>query len=516
MKTDQMTRPNILFIQTDQLTAFALASYGNRVCQTPHLDRLAGQGVVFERAYCNYPLCSPSRFSMLTGKLASEVGAFDNGCEFPAALPTFVHYLRQLGYQTCLSGKMHFVGPDQLHGFEERLTADIYPADFQWTASWGEAETPDFVTDSRIVTEAGVCVSSVQLEYDNFVAFQARQKLLDLAKGAKDDENNENKRPFFLAVSFTHPHDPFLCPPEAWHRYDNIEIDLPRVPKLADEAQDPHTYRIMKNSGLLGSDFSDEQLRHTRRGYYGAISYIDDQVGMLRDTLRQTGLEENTVIIFTSDHGEMLGERGLWKKSHFFDPALRVPLILQGPNLPAGQRVQTLASLVDLFPTILSLANHGTLPPLVEPIAGEDLTQFISSEAPERLICAEYLGENALAPMLMVRQADYKYIHSAGYLTMLFDLATDPLELNNLAGQGTEIEDELAKLEQERWDPAALTEQILLSQRRRQLIHAALSQGKVTAWDFGSADEKNNRWYRGQANYNDWAFDYLPEVQRKK
>ena len=192
-----MTRPNILFIQTDQLTAFALASYGNQVCQTPHLDQLAAQGVVFERAYCNYPLCSPSRFSMLTGKLASEVGAFDNGCEFPAAQPTFVHYLRQMGYQTCLSGKMHFVGPDQLHGFEERLTADIYPADFQWTASWGESETPDFVTDSRIVTEAGVCASSVQLEYDNLVAFQARQKLLDLAKGAQDDQD---KRPFFLAA----------------------------------------------------------------------------------------------------------------------------------------------------------------------------------------------------------------------------------------------------------------------------------------------------------------------------
>ena len=135
-----MRKPNFLFVQADQLAARALPAYGNRIAKTPNIDRLAGQGVVFEHAYCNYPLCAPSRFSMMSGLLATHAGAYDNGAEFPASLPTFVHYLRLLGYQTSLSGKMHFIGPDQLHGFEERLTTDIYPSDFNWTANWSSSD----------------------------------------------------------------------------------------------------------------------------------------------------------------------------------------------------------------------------------------------------------------------------------------------------------------------------------------------------------------------------------------
>ncbi|MGB7205229.1 MAG: sulfatase-like hydrolase/transferase, partial [Anderseniella sp.] len=122
--------PNILFVQVDQLTARSLRAYGDKICHSPNLDRLAENGVVFETAYCNFPLCAPSRFSMATGQLCSTIGAYDNAAEMPASAPTYAHYLRDLGYQTTLSGKMHFIGPDQYHGFETRLTADLYPADF--------------------------------------------------------------------------------------------------------------------------------------------------------------------------------------------------------------------------------------------------------------------------------------------------------------------------------------------------------------------------------------------------
>ena len=497
--------PNILFIQTDQLSALALACYGNKVCKTPNLDQLAAEGVVFEQAICNYPLCSPSRFSMLTGQLASTVGAYDNGCEFPASQPTVAHYLRRLGYQTALSGKMHFVGPDQLHGFEERLTADIYPADFQWSASWGAAEQPDFVTDARIVTQVGPCTSSVQIEYDDLVAFQAQQKLKQIAKGSDSDP-----RPFFLTVSFTHPHDPFYCPTEHWHRYDDVEIDLPNVPRLDDEAQDPHSYRIIKNSGLLDKHFSADELTQARRGYYGAISYIDDKIGMLRQTLKETQLDQNTVIIFTSDHGEMLGERGLWKKSHFYDPALRVPLIMHGTSLTSNKRVQSHVSLVDLLPTLLSLASPNQPPELIDPPAGQNLISLIETEQPDREVFAEYLGENALAPMLMVRQHQWKYVHSDGYLTLLFNLEEDPFEQNNLAGQGLPIETKMAAIVAEKWDSQTLAKKIVHSQKQRKLVHAALSQGITTSWDLDSTNKQNERWFRGQSNYNDWAFDHLP------
>ena len=133
-----MIKPNILFIQVDQLTALALKAYGNTFCKAPNLDRLAERGVVFESAYCNFPLCAPSRFSMASGQLCSRIGAFDNAAEFPASIPTYAHYLRRLGYRTALSGKMHFIGPDQHHGFERRLTPDLYPADFSWVPNWGD------------------------------------------------------------------------------------------------------------------------------------------------------------------------------------------------------------------------------------------------------------------------------------------------------------------------------------------------------------------------------------------
>ena len=212
-------RPNILFIQVDQLTAQTLKSYGDGICHAPTLDALAANGVVFETAYCNFPLCAPSRFSMATGQLCSTVGAFDNAAEFSAEIPTYAHYLRAGGYQTALSGKMHFIGPDQFHGFEKRLTADLYPADFAWVPNW-EHEGKRDTNDPRAVRIAGVCHRSVQIDYDEEVTHQAIQHIYDMAR-------SDDPRPFFLQVSYTHPHEPYLCQKEYWDLYEDVEIPLP-------------------------------------------------------------------------------------------------------------------------------------------------------------------------------------------------------------------------------------------------------------------------------------------------
>ena len=186
-----MSQPNILFLQVDQLTALALKSYGNTFSVTPNLDSLAQRGAVFETAYCNFPLCAPSRFSMAAGQLCSCIGTFDNAAELPASIPTYAHYLRQLGYQTALSGKMHFVGPDQFHGFETRLTAEIYPADFSWVPNWGDEGERD-TNDPRSVFISGLCERSVQIDYDEEVTFKAVQHLYDIARSS-------DERPFFPA-----------------------------------------------------------------------------------------------------------------------------------------------------------------------------------------------------------------------------------------------------------------------------------------------------------------------------
>ena len=203
-----MKRPNILFIQADQMAGPALPMYGNSVVKAPHLEGLAEEGTTFKNAYCNNPICAPSRCSMLTGQLTSRIGAYDNAAEFPASIPTFVHYLRDLGYKTCLSGKMHFVGPDQLHGFEERITTKIYPSDFAWTPDWTRMDEPFSPSgiSLRSVVEAGICKRSLQIDYDEEVEYQATKKMFEYARAPEREE-----QPFFLAVSFSHPHNPYVA-----------------------------------------------------------------------------------------------------------------------------------------------------------------------------------------------------------------------------------------------------------------------------------------------------------------
>ena len=219
--------PNVLVIVADQLAASALGAYGNRVTQAPALDRLAAEGAVFEHAYCASPLCVPSRGAFMSGMLPSRNGAYDNGAELAASIPTFAHYLRVLGYRTVLAGKMHFVGPDQMHGFEERVTADVYPAGLDWVPDWRlpASERLPWYHDMSSVERAGPVRASLQLDFDEEVAFRARRAIVDSARAA-------DGRPLLLVASFTHPHDPYEVPRRLWERYTDDEIELPRVPDL--------------------------------------------------------------------------------------------------------------------------------------------------------------------------------------------------------------------------------------------------------------------------------------------
>ncbi len=498
-----MERPNILFIQVDQLLAQALGCYGDPVCRAPNLDRLAAQGVVFETAYSNFPLCAPSRFSMASGLLPSRIGAYDNASEFPSSVPTYAHCLRALGYQTSLSGKMHFIGADQTHGFEERLTPDIYPADFSWSADWSDSSRKD-ANDDRALTIAGPCANTVQIDYDAEVTHKAIRKLYGIA--ASDDA-----RPFFMQVSLTHPHDPYLCLKEHWDRYEGLKIPAPQVPQLPDAQHDPLSQRLLDLVGMRGKDYPPELALRARRGYYGSISYIDDRVGELLQALAACGFAENTAILFTSDHGDMFGERGMWFKRTFFEQSVRVPFLLYAPGRFTPARVATHVSLLDLLPTLTSLATGGDWQAPADALDGADATAFIGAPAQERSIVSEYFSEAADGPMMMIRRGPYKYIYGAADPERLYDLAADPLELSDLAGDPAQQE-RLSAFRAEKdeiWDEDWLTRDILRSQRRRRFVHGALKSGtpagKVDKWDFG----EDAGWFRGEGSYNDWAFAHL-------
>ena len=234
--------PNFLIIMADFMGALALPPYGNLVAKTPNITRLAEEGVVFQNAYCNYPLCAPSRASMMSGLLPSQIGVYDNGAEFPASIPTFAHYLRRLGYRCELSGKMHFVGPDQLHGFDQRLTSDLVPADFGWMPPWRESDREEWPSLEPI-RNAGVAARTMGIDFDEEVTHRTVRRLYDFAR-------DPDQQPFLLTVSFIEPHEPFKTTRKYWDRYSDAEVGLPSVPLLDEASWDAHSRRLYEFMGI--------------------------------------------------------------------------------------------------------------------------------------------------------------------------------------------------------------------------------------------------------------------------
>ena len=470
-------RPNILVIQADQLAAQALALYGGKA-KTPNLDRLAKSSTVFENFYCNFPLCGPSRSSMLTGQLATRVGAYDNAAELPASEPTFAHYLRRAGYHTCLSGKMHFVGPDQLHGFEERVTAEIYPADFAWLPNWETGEL-GWEPIRNAVENAGVCAWNMQIAFDEEATHKATHKLFEYARTPDD--------PFFLFVSLSHPHHPFLTQPEYWEMYSDNEIPNPVTDRLPNDHLDPHSVRCRKMIGLDVEDVSPEAAQKARHGYYGSISYFDAKLGQIIKALDAAGLAKNTAIFVTADHGEMLGERGLWSKDCFFEWAMRVPLVVKMPGQNTANRVEKNASLVDLLPTFVDLAE-AHLGSQISHLAGNSLLPVLAGNIDgwNDEVLAEYSADATSELMIMIRKGSLKYIASETDPEQLFDLASDPHEQTNLLWDGSD-HPMLSTFRQRTaaiWHMPDINRDIRLSQKKRIVVSDALRSGRCKTWDY--------------------------------
>ena len=486
-------QPNIVFIQVDELAPQAMPVHGNKVAKTPHLDALAARSMVFDNAYCNYPLCSPSRASMHAGRLPFAISQWDNGAEFHADIPTFAHHLRRLGYSTTLCGKMHFIGPDQYHGYEERLTTDVYPSDFSWTSSWAQRVRKGGGIRVRNVTDAGPSVRNLQQDFDDEVAFWGLQKIYDLARDPDD-------RPFLLTISFTQPHPPFVAPQEYWDRYSDDEIDMPRVPPIPYDKLDPFSQAKHHAQGSHLYDLNEERTRRSRHAYYAMMSYIDDRVGETMAALKATGLDENTVIIFTSDHGEMLGERGMWMKDCFFEWAARVPLFISAPGVRPG-RTGKVVSLVDLMPTMLDFA--GAELPAETGQDGDSLMPLLKGNEDgwkDEVIC-EYAASGWPAPSRMVRRGRYKYWIHYGTDPMLYDVVADPDELHNLAGNPdlAQIEADLHERVMRGWDPEAVRLACLDSQKRRLYLRDLTENTpKYSNWSPVITHDDAHRYVRGR------------------
>ena len=502
-------RPNILVIQVDQMTPAILPAHGNRQALTPNIDALAESGVVFENAYCNFPLCVPSRMSMLTGRLTSAIAQWDNAIELPAAVPTLAHYLRRLGYHTVLCGKMHFIGPDQVHGFNERITTDIYPANFAWTPDWivGERYRPTGI-NPRAVVEAGACARNLQIDYDDEVEHAGIQKIYDLARFQRDD-------PFLMWISFTHPHSPFVAQQRYWDLYDHDAIEMPKVAPIPVEELDAMSRWLYYGHAQDLLTITEDHVRNARHAYLGMCSYLDDKVGRIMAALRDMDLAENTIVVFISDHGEMLGERGMWFKQSFYENSTRVPLIVSSPGHIAPARVSELTSLVDLLPTFVDWGSDREPPESAGPLDGHSLTGLLSGdrEAWDNRVISEYTGEGVIAPCRMIRRDDYKYIYTHGHPPLLYDLDADPLELDNLAGSEAAAATEAA-LHAELmagWDPEAIAAACIASQKERLFIQAA-TEGQPT-WAHVARAGDDQRYVRNSSAVGTKAKARYPYVE---
>jgi len=471
--------PNILFIMADQVTPFMLGPYGQKVARTPNLDQLAAAGTVFDSAYCASPLCVPSRIAMLTSRLPHKTAGYDNASEFDAHLPTFLHYLKRAGYRTAGGGKCHFVGPDQKHGFDERFTPDIFPAGFSMLPDWRLG--PVFNEGTSVGAQLqmlGPSKWTQQLGYDQMTFDRAMAWLGEYAIRPKA------RKPFFLYVSFTQPHDPFTTTQEFLHLYKNVEIPLPQ--DYGDIRRLSPTYDWFEiHHGIGRVKLTPARIQEARRNYLGMVSWVDDRIGKLLAELRRLELDKNVAVVFTSDHGEMLGEHHQWSKRLMLEWSCRVPLIVSAPGiLPAGKRVGPPVSLIDLFPTFADLAHEK----VETEVDGRSLLPLLSGQesSQDHPVIAEYLGEGTIEPIRMVRWNQYKYITVNGYPPQLYDLHNDPNESANVAGRAehSQAEAHLRMLAEKDWDGPALKKAVMQNQQDRMMIRSVKGDGVAPNWNY--------------------------------
>jgi choline-sulfatase len=429
MAADRPNRPNILFLLSDEHSfrylSFLTRDEGGEPVRTPTLDRLARQGTFFENAYCQMPLCTPSRICMLTGRDQEKCGAWSNTAIFPPDIPTLPGYLhKQAGYETCAAGKMHFGGSRQFNGFQHRPYGDYasFHAGHQMDPilEWDERGPGGMMRRIRL---AGVTTIPEAYLQEHIVARESIAFVREQRHRAPD-------QPWLLCASFSRPHFPWTAPRRYFERYYPSGVTPPRVGRTGDTAQHAHTlaHRKRFNTDVV----TDEEITRGRAAYMACVDYLDEALGDFLGTLERDGLLDNTVVVYTTDHGEMGGEHGLWYKNTWHEAAAHVPFIISAPEQRRGEqapsRLATPVSLGDLFPTLCGLV--GIAPP--SGVDGVDLSGAVRSGARE---CERPpVISQAVPNWRMLRRGRFKYVAFGDAPELLIDVVSDPDEQHDLSG----------------------------------------------------------------------------------
>lgn len=458
-------RPNFLIIMSDEHGGMFSSAYQHPLVETPNMERLAEEGVTFDAAYCNAPLSVPSRICFMTGQHNWHCKGWDNATPMRSDAMTWPYLLRAQGYDVVLSGKMHLVGRDNLHGFRRQLAKDIHAHLRHPIYLWKDG-IPRATRPWPGVYEAGPG-RTVEIEADD----QAEEAAVAYLKEAARKE-----QPFALCVGPIAPHFPFVVPEPYFSRYYPEKVDLPNNPPGHLENLPPAAQRLRTAFGFWS--YTEEQVLRARAAYYGLISYVDDKIGSLLDTLDAVGLAENTVVVYTSDHGDMLGEHGLWRKMSFYEQSERIPMLVRWPGaVLAGRRIGQCVSLIDLSATILDIGGVSIEEQKEKwEIDGDTMLALMQGqdEGWKDEAFAEHNAHGTDRARAMVRRGAWKlcYTHGDPPEFQLYDLASDPGEFDNLAGrpEHSETQERLFNRINQLWDAERVTQEVLASQQERYLI----------------------------------------------
>ncbi len=478
MKTENK-KPNILLIMSDEHAPSVLGAYGNRHVRTPNIDRLAREGVTFTNACCNFPSCVPSRLSFLTGRSTQAIEVWSLSDTVREDSVTWPELLSIAGYDTAISGRMHLWWADKKVGFHKRLAGDTVSKTAEWCRDlWDAGDTcrePWYPEELRKAIGEKFMKYFPRTLLPNWIGVGPHndpaedQKATDAAvRYIRDKGTQRSDEPFALCLGLLYPHPPFQTDEAHYAPYAEMPVEVEQF----DDASLPPFYVDMGKNLGYDSALTPELHRQAVRAYHGLVQYVDEFVGQVVGELEAQGLLDNTVVIFTADHGEMLGRRGWWFKYCLYEGSIGVPLIVRYPSrFPGGCRCETPVSLIDLFPTLVELAGADPYPEA----EGQSLIPLLEGHEPagmqDRIIFAEYADFGLDQPTAMVRKGDFKLIAARTYEPVLYDLKNDPDEKNDLANasEHAHVREELERELYRRWDPDETRRKVIRNQWRTEI-----------------------------------------------
>ena len=447
----QPKRPNILFICSDQHSYKYAGFAGHALVKTPNLDQLAREGTVFSDAYAGAPVCVPSRASFMTGMFASDVGSYCNSTVWDGTYPVWGTYFKNSGYYTCAFGKLD-LDDTRTMGFKTTPGQN------------GHRHNPDITSLFRMP----MCYRVNEREQINgHPRNHHRENDLRVTESAIDFITGRSRKldkSWLMYLGYTEPHPPFIALQKYFDQYYPDHVDMPETSEEELEDLSP-VYKELRHYKGIATPIADEKIRRARAGYYGMISELDELIGRVIQSLKESGQYDNTIIVYTSDHGESLGNHGLWLKNNLYDCAIRIPLIIKGPGVPAGKMIHTPVSQIDLTPTLL---DFGAIDP-PSYLRGKDLSRFFKGGTGirENVVYAENHAEGNCTGSFMIRKGNWKYIYFSYYDGLLFNLENDPGETVNLADSAkyAGVIENMKQELLERVDPDRITADAFIKQK---------------------------------------------------